>query len=123
MTWDANALRLGWEILVSAAALAGAAVAMWATLNFVTRREMQQIAHKIEEAVGRHGERLTALEAELSHAPKHSDLLRVESSIRETSQCIAKLEGTIDGVRALVESIHEHLLHQTNVVTRRSRTS
>jgi predicted component of type VI protein secretion system len=111
MNWDAETLRLAWEVLVTVAALAGSGIALWATVNFASRREMRQIAERIEEVVGRHAERLTAVESELAHAPKHADLIRLEMSVRETGHRVAKLEGTLDGVRALLESIHDHLLN------------
>ncbi|MDI3260079.1 MAG: DUF2730 family protein [Sinobacteraceae bacterium] len=111
MIWSADILRLGWEIAVTIGAVAGAGVALWATVHFVPRTEMKELSAQIEKMVGGHAERLAALESELASAPKHADLLRLEMSVRETGQRVAKLEGTLDGVRALLESIHDHLLN------------
>jgi hypothetical protein len=102
---------LGWQVLVTICSVGGAIVVLWATLNFARRRELETVAQSFTLAQQDQDERLTRIEEQLKHVPRHADLVALSQQVGELATRVARMEGEAARTNNLLEAIHDHLLN------------
>lgn len=104
---DPSWVDLAWKVALTLAGLVGTVAGLWGYRRFASREEMQTVASTLQA----HSTRLTHIETELRHAPKHSDLVDLRNAVADLRSGLSKLEGQYERTNNLLEAIHDHLLN------------
>lgn len=110
---DYDALRFAWAVGVSLVSLAAAVAWVWLTRHFVRRDELDGRDEKIDQALGRHNDRITVCEQTMMHLPTGADLRAVRSEIAAVRAELHELRGQWQAQNRVLQSIHEHLLNRS----------
>lgn len=111
MSWNFEALRLGFEIVQAVVT-----VALWLYVRGVNRHRattdhIERLAETMDERMDAHEGRLTRVEEKLRHAPGHGDLAAVHTRINELSGAIRELVGVMNGVQRSLSRVEDVLIH------------
>lgn len=71
----------------------------------------KRMEEDLEGKAPHYNERISYLEANAKKSPTHDDLAALHEKINSVSKEIGNLSGEFSGVRNLLQTLHQHLLH------------
>ena len=89
----------------------GVALYMYmANKNKVTNERITRLEDDFDGKLDTHADRLARLEARAEQAPTHEDLAGLHEKINSVASGVNSLGGQFEGVKNLLNTIHQHLL-------------
>jgi hypothetical protein len=76
----------------------------------VTNKRISDLEQDLDGKLDRHAERIAKVETRADSAPTHGDLEKIHEKINSVNSCAHRMEGQLDGVKNLVQVMHESLM-------------